>query len=553
MPPATAHMVNFTSKILGNSVSAMTAHQALLANSSNNIANVNTPGYTRREIDIQTRADPLGVDGILRVGSGVQLGEIRRITNAFLENSLRAASSKQGKAEVRNEYLARVENVFSLSGSQLTVGLALNDFFSSVNKVGLNPSDLDSRLEVLQRGQDLVTAIQVSYQEIANAQTELDQRVSQEVDSINTLTRDIATFNSLIAQRESAGVTAIDERDQRDVLLQKLTGKVSVKTLELGNGMINCYLDNGFPLVTESTSRQLAATTQPSFAAGPLPPSLGGGVLHYITYNFGTDTAPAHLDLTKVLQNGEGSLGGALQLRGYADVANTSAFQADGDLVRMASRIEAITRTLLTVVNRQYLGPDEDLSTAVHEPSAGDLNGNPPAVFGLFDFAYSGTKDADGDGLPSTSDLASSGIDSFSRILSLAFSAPEEFAAGLDADPTAGVRVIAPGDGRNAQALAAMRTQTQTFSLGSLSFVGTFDELYNASVSTVGNLKASSQSEYEVARESYSVAAIKRDEFSSVNLDEEFANVIKFQRAFQASAKMIRTAAEMIDTIVGLI
>lgn len=531
----------------------MTVQQALLANASNNIANVNTPGYTRREIDVQSRVDPVVVDGILRIGSGVQLGDIRRITNTFLEASLRSTAAKQGKAEVRNEYLARVENVFSLSGDQQTVGTALNDFFSSANQVSLNPSDLDLRLDVLQRGEDLVNAIRSTYQEIADAQTELDQRAGQEVESINTLTRDLATLNSTIAQREATGTAAPDERDNRDILLGKLSAKVSFKTLELPNGMINCYLDNGFPLVSEGSSRQLEVTTNPSFATGSLPPSLGGGVLSYVTYNYGTEGSPAHLDLTRTLQNGEGSIAGILQMRGYADVSNTSAFEADGDLVQMASRIEALTRSLLTSVNKEYLGPDEDAGTGVHEPSSADLNGNSPGVFGLFDFAFSGAKDADGDGLPSLADLATTGIDSFSRLISLGISKAEEFAAGRDVNSTAGVRLVAPGDGSNAQAIANLRTQSQNFTLGSLSFTGTFDELYNSSVSTIGSLKASAQGEYDVARQSYSFASGKRDEFSSVSLDEEFAKVIQFQKAFQASAKMIRTASELIDTIVGLI
>jgi flagellar hook-associated protein 1 FlgK len=531
----------------------MTAQQALLANASNNIANVNTPGYSRREVDILARIDPVTVDGVLRIGSGVQLGEIRRITNTFLENSLRASGAKQGKASVRNEYLGRVESIFSLSGPQVTVGSALNSFFSSINQVALNPADIDLRLDIMQRGEELVTAIRGAYQEIADTQTELDQRIAQDIDSINATTRDLATLNSGIAQKEATGVSAADERDQRDILLGKLAEKVSFKTLELPNGMINCYLDNGFPLVSEATARRLEVTTNPSFATGPLPPSLNGGILSYVTFNFGSDAAPAHLDLTQTLKNGEGSIAGALQLRGYADTANTSAFEADGELVQMAARIEAIARTLLTSVNQEYLGPDEDPSTAVHEPSAGDLNGNPPSVFGLFDFAFSGTKDADGNGLPSLTDLTSTGIDSFARILSLGFSQPEQFAAGRDSNPTAGVRTIAPGDGRNAQAIAAMRTQTQSFMAGSLTFTGTFDEMYNSSVSTVGSLKSSAQSEYDVARQAFTVTSVKRDEFSSVSLDEEFANVIKFQKAFQASARMIRTAADLLEMITRLL
>jgi flagellar hook-associated protein 1 FlgK len=77
--------------------------------------------------------------------------------------------------------------------------------------------------------------------------------------------------------------------------------------------------------------------------------------------------------------------------------------------------------------------------------------------------------------------------------------------------------------------------------------------MYNASVSTIGSLKSAAQNDFDVASANYTVASVKRDEFSSVSLDEEFANVIKFQKAFQASAKMIRTGAEIMDIIVGLI
>jgi flagellar hook-associated protein FlgK len=270
-------------------------------------------------------------------------------------------------------------------------------------------------------------------------------------------------------------------------------------------------------------------------------------------YNFGTESSPSHIDLTKIIRNGEGSLAGTLQVRGYADVSNTSAFEADGELVQMASRLEAMTRTLLTEANRIYRGADEDPSTADFEPSSADLNGNSPAVFGLFDFDFTGVKDADGDGLASAADLAASGIDSFSRVLKLGFSEPNQFAAARDVDPLPGSTAFNGGNGQNAAALAAMRTTNYNFTTGSLSFTGTFDELYNSAVSTIGSLKFSAQSSLQVAQDAYVVASTKRDEFSSVSLDEEFANVIKYQRAFQASAKMIRTASEIIDTIVGLI
>jgi flagellar hook-associated protein FlgK len=254
-----------------------------------------------------------------------------------------------------------------------------------------------------------------------------------------------------------------------------------------------------------------------------------------------------------MIKNGGGSLGGVLQMRGYADPSNTSPYEADGDIVSLATRIEALTRTLITEVNQVYRGGDEDAAAPGVQPTAGDLNGNTPDVFGLFDFDFSGVKDVDGDGLATASDLAGTGLHTFSNLLKLGITSPERFAAARDLDPAPGSLTFAAGDGSNAQALAALRTESFDHSLAALAFRGTFDELYNSAVSTAGNMKSAAQLEADVANASYMTASSKRDEFSSVNLDEEFANVIKYQKAFQASARMIKTASEILDVIVSLI
>lgn len=548
-------MTNFGAKILGSSISSLTAQQALIANSSNNIANVNTPGYTRRQVEIESRVDVANIGNILQIGSGVQLGNIKRYTDEFLESQLRSASSKKGQADVRNDYLSRVEVSFALDGPQSTVGSALNNFYSAVNQVGINPSNIDLRINLMQRGEDLIANIRATYATIAGAQSELNHRVPLEINTVNSFTTQIAQLNGLITQREAAGVIAIDERDQRDTVLTKLAEKLSFTTLETANGMLNCYLDNGFPLVNQETSRNLTATSTPSFAAGTLPRSLSGEVLGYVTYDFGSATAPSHLDLTQLLKNGSGTLAGILQMRGTTDPSNTSPFEAEGDLVSMASRIEALTRGLLTKANQTYLGVDEDTVTAGFQSNAGDLNGNTPGVFGLFDFDFSGVKDVDGDGIPSLSDLTSITplISNFSSLIKLGFTNPAEFAAARDNDPVSGSKVFPPGDGQNAAAVAALRSTSTSFSLGNFSFSGTMEELYNSSVSYVGNAKAAAYLAVQVSDANLLSASNKRDEFSAVSLDEEFANLIRYQKAFQASARMIKTAGELLDQIVSLI
>jgi flagellar hook-associated protein 1 FlgK len=189
------------------------------------------------------------------------------------------------------------------------------------------------------------------------------------------------------------------------------------------------------------------------------------------------------------------------------------------------------------------------------QPSSGDLNGNAPGVFGLFDFDFSGVKDVDGDGIPEVSDLLGTApsIGNFSSILKLGFTDPSAFAAARDNDATQGSTVFPQGDGQNAEAIAALRSTTFALSLGSFTFSGTLEEAYNATVSYVGNAKSTAQLEVDVAAANLTSTANKRDEFSAVSLDEEFANLIKYQRAFQAAARMIKTAGDLLDQIVSLI
>ena len=546
-------MPNYSSKILGNSVSALVAQQALIANTSNNIANVNTPGYTRREISLLNRVDAASVHSSFTFGSGVEVGTIRRITGSFLESAVRDAASRQGMANIANDYLGRIENLFSLSGPQQTIGSTLNDFFSGVNAVAVNPYSVDDRIVLLQRGEDLVNAIKSTYNTIAETQTELDNQVPQELKQINEYTKQIAGLNDLIQKRKGSNIPAIDEEDQRDALLTKLAEKITFSSVEMENGMMSVSLANGFPLVSGTTSRELGFTYTPSFGGASLPPSLEGRTLGYIVYNFGTETSQSHLDLTKTIKGGMGSLGGILQLRGYADVTNTSAFEADGDLVAVATRIEALTRSLLTEANERYLGPDEDPTAAGLQSSAGDLLGNSPDVFGLFDFDYSGVKDADGDGVPSASDLLASGMSHFSSYLRLAVTDPQRFAAARDNDTTIGSVVFPAGDGQNAVALSAMKQEVRTLTSGGFSLTGTFDELYSSTVNYVGATKSRAETDVAVANAAQVSAQTKRDELSAVSLDEEFANLIKYQKAFQASARIIKTASDMLDQLVALI
>ncbi len=546
--------MGFSSKILNNSVGALLAQQAAIATTSNNIANVNTPGYSRRTLDFQARGGSVN-GGTISVGNGVDIGKVQRVVDTFVDKLLRQAMGDKAGADIENDFYNRVQALYNLNESGATIGSALTEFSTAINDLATSPASIEMRTNVIERGNDLVSAIKLSYGTVAGLQDEADNRVVTEVAEVNTIAVQIAKLNGQIRTRESTGNVAADERDQREGLLQTLGKKISYTMLEDSGGQANVYIGKGFALVSGTTARALATTTTPSFASGPLPPSLSGKGLNYIVFNYGTEASPSHIDLTQAVQGGSGAIGALLKLRGYNDPTSTSAFSANGTLVDVASRIEAVARTLLTSINTTYLGAsDEDSVTAGFQPSSGDLNGNTPAVFGLFDFNYAGIKDINGDGLPGATDLNATGIDNFSSILSFKISDPRTLAAALDANPAAGVKTFPSGDGRNMLALAStLKSTSLTFTQGSFSMTGSFDQAYNEALTHVGSLKSRAETNSRVYSSNLLTVQQERDAVSGVSLDEEFTALIKFQKSFQASARMIKVADDLMTQIVQLI
>lgn len=544
-------MPNYSAKIFGNSVSGLKAQQALLAITSNNIANVNTPGYARRTANLETVI--IGGNTGIQVGSGVQVGDVVRNVDQYLESALREALGDKGSIGAEQTLLEKLNGLFNITGEQPTIGKALTSFFASMNDLAADPSSLELRANVVEKAQDLTIQIQTTYKAVASLQDEADDRIGTAVTEVNNLLTQIAELNGRIAQQTGPGGIAADEKDRQDVLINKLSEYLSFDRLEQADGQVLLSLSNGFPLVNGTEANQLEVTDTPTFATGAIPNSLSGGVLSFIVFNYGSSATPSHLNLTTAISRGTGELAGLLSVRGIAALSDTTPFQASGPLVQVASRIEAIARTLLTSVNQTYLGPDANSAAAGFQPSAADLNGAVPATYGLFDFTYGGTKDVDADGNPD--DLAAiATISSYANIITTAFTDPARVAAARDLDPAAPF-VVGPGDGSNAKAVADLERSSFTFSAGSGSYslTGTFSDAYNETVTYVGNKGAAAISRANVIDRNLVTAQNQRDEVSGVSLDEEFTNLIRFQKAYQASARLVKIADDLMTQIIQLI
>lgn len=554
-------MTNFGAKIIGNAISGLQAQQAQIANASNNIANVNTQGYSRRVVSLESRASSTSA-GSINIGDGVNVANVMRIADSYLDNAVRTTAGEKSSAEMQNNFMGRIEQLFSLTGDRGSIGDSLTKFFTAFNDLAANPASVELRANVVESTQNLVSEITTTYNSLANLQKEADSRIIAEVNGINSITSKIASLNEKIRSREggSGAGSAADERDQRELLLQQLAERISFDRVDVADGTVTLSIANGFALVSGSSSRSLSTTTNPSFAGATTPPSLAGGALSYIVYDYDSTAGTSHIDLSDALRQGQGSLGALLELRGVNTPADTNAFQAQGIIPDLARRVEALTRSLLVNFNTTYLGPDRDAGTAGYQPSSGDLNGNVPATFGLFDFNFAGAKDVDGDGQPENSDLdsllAAGTVTSFSSLLTVAFTDPRRVAAARDIGTGApAAAVFSPGDNSNARAMAALQsTALSSISMGSFSSTNiTVNDFYNQMVGHVGNLKASSELSKNVSTQALTAAQNRRDSVSAVSLDEEYSSLTIYQQAYQASARMIRIADQIFQEVLGLI
>lgn len=251
------------SSVLDIARQAILANQTALQVTSNNIANVNTPGYSRQEVRLEA-ARPLAVGGNL-LGAGVKVTEVRRLYDQSLNAQLDAALGQKGRAETMQGLLSRIEALVNESGAA-GIGQALTDFFNAFQELAAAPGSYGARTNVQQQGMRLATQFRTSYETLTEIQRAANGAVVAAVTEINQLARQIGRLNSDIVAQEVNGQAA-GLRDEREARVRELAGLVNITTFEDGSGNLNILIGNSRPLVTGGTVGNLSLSVR---AAGTL-------------------------------------------------------------------------------------------------------------------------------------------------------------------------------------------------------------------------------------------------------------------------------------------
>lgn len=245
------------SGLVSNALTGLQAAQSALQVTGNNIANVNTPGYSR-ETTVQSTLTP-SLYGGQYLGNGTQIDAVTRSYSAYLQSQVWSTAATASGASTFNTQLQPVVNL--LAGANAGVSTAINQFFASgVAQVAANPSDMPSRQNLISQAQGLAQTFQSAAQQLQEASTGVNQQIGQSITSINSLTQQIAQLNVQINALSGTGSTPNSLLDQRDQLVTQLSGQVGVSVLQQDGNQVNVFTGNGQVLVAAGQSFDLKTT-----------------------------------------------------------------------------------------------------------------------------------------------------------------------------------------------------------------------------------------------------------------------------------------------------
>ena len=368
--------------------SALMAHEAAMQVTGQNIANAQTPGYSRQTLALTASTPDNTPNGVL--GTGVSITSITRSRDVLLDQQYRTQSAPAAGYQERSTLLAQIQNVY---GEPSANGLAstMDNFFNSWSELASNPDDASAKSVVQQAGAQLASTFNNYATQLSNIAANTRTGLTDSLAQVNSLTTQIASMNSQIVAASSSGASPNDLLDKRDAMLDQLSQMVSITVSGNKNGSDQVDI-GGIQLVNGTASTSL------SIGAGiPLTISTGtGDVLPAPGGQIGAMLTVANVDLPSA-QNGLNALASSIitdvntqHAAGWSPPAGTgvdffdaSPANATAQNIRLSATVAADPTTIATGTTANAAG-DNSIALAI----AGLQNFSPSAAGNSFSGAY---------------------------------------------------------------------------------------------------------------------------------------------------------------------
>jgi flagellar hook-associated protein 1 FlgK len=536
---------------LGTAYSGLTANQRALQVTSHNIANANTEGYSRQRLDMFAEKPDTLPAGFGTLGMGVTFGSVKQIRDEFLDYKYRQENSKMAEWESREEVLKIIESVIN-EPSDSGMREIMDQFFAATQELSKNPENLTTRTLVRQRGIALTSGLNNISEGLKQLQRDMNFEFESAVRELNGYASQIAKLNDIIYATEVSGGKANDIRDQRNVLVDKMSALVDIDYYEDAKGRFHVLL-NGNAIVAHTRHDTLEIKERDD-------------VLNYDDPNFLVDIQWASgvpFDATSgkikgIMDMRDNIAGDSKGIPYYVDKINefTDALMRDMNQVHYNGfGLQGETNEYFFTIKGMNSQEFED-----HLLTKGFDNG--PAL-DVTDSVLQGTTDLED---PELREKIHANIEklvennpqyafkSVQYIGGSYYMVDKLRASDITVNPdfedlnliaAASSQDGAPGDGSNALKLANVRHDNSLFQWGSA------DDFIK---SLVSNLGVDTQEAVRV-RENQEVlieaAQYRRESVSGVSLDEEMSNMVRYQHAYNANARMVNVVDEMLDLLVN--
>lgn len=507
----------------------MTTQQSALSVTGHNIANANTPGYSRQRVNfVQTESFPPvsmnrpQIPG--QIGTGVTAGSVERIRETYLDVQYRGESTKSGYWGARASALSAMEDIMN-EPSDVGLSKALDEMWKKMQDVASNPQNSGARDVAITQASAVADTFKYISDSLSGIRTNLDSEISLAKDSINSLVSQINSYNEKIASLEPHGLLPNDLYDARDNLVDQLSQFVNIRVTPVGSG------GQALDIATGKYTIDIVSNT--GATVGTL---IDGRTL--TAYNL------------EVGKNSEGfvdriNIGGKIEngvLVGGRDISVEN--MADGTL---KGHIEAY-------------GYDRNMDPAISE----NVGLYPDMMDQLDKLAYSFVKEFNAVHRQGYDLSGNTGKDFFVDFpdLSGANNQYKDAAKNIKLGITLGSEIAAgatTGAGNNENAYKLSDVITKGFAQfdntsnipNKLGMKGDLKSFYGGMIGTLGVIARETNIKMETA--DYTMASVdtNRQSVSGVSLDEEMTSLIKFQHAYNASARNITVIDEMLDKIIN--
>ncbi|QHW32591.1 flagellar hook-associated protein FlgK [Paenibacillus rhizovicinus] len=488
------------------------AQQTTINTIGHNIANANTEGYSRQRVTM-VASRPMEAFGMQRsltagqLGTGVEATAIKRVRTAFLDDQFRNESKYVGSWSVQSDTLSKLESIVN-EPSDSGIRSVMDKFYQAWSDLSKDPENVTSRKIIRETALALTDSFNQTSKQLSDLSSDLTSSIDVKATQANTYTDTISSLNSEIRRIESLGDDANDLRDQRDLLVDKLSQIVNVDVTELPDGYTVSM--GGINLVSGNTTIPLDGTS--------LEAAYQGGQLN----------------------NGEA----------FGMIVSRDKYVAD-----YQKQLDSLANTLANGEIQVTIPAGSVLpgtGTATTQPQTITVNG----INGLHKLGYTlGDPATAGQDFFNFDTTSASGITAASiRLNPVIADDTNNIASSMRTTNVNGTDTVVKGNNTLALLMSELGEVEFSFdqsATGNGISKATLNNFYSSMVGGLGVQSEEAQRQYSNSVAQQDQVESTRQSVSGVSLDEEMSDLVKFQHAYSAAARFMTAFDEMLDKLIN--